>query len=172
MSNRIAEFQKVSYEQFKKDWIDTFPIAQYAEESYFQEIYDNIRIPERATRGSAGYDFFSPKNFVLAPGEEIKIPTGIRVKMEENWVLMVYPRSSIGFKYFTVLKNTTGVIDSSYYFAENEGHMFMALHNLGNKPLAINTGDRICQGVFLPYGITIDDHVEADRTGGLGSTGR
>ena len=109
---RIAKFHKVSLEQFKKDWIDTFGLD---EEANIEEIYENIKLPRRATAGSAGYDFFAPVRLILAPGETIKIPTGIRVEMEPEWVLKCYPRSGLGFKYRLQLNNTVGIIDSDYF---------------------------------------------------------
>ena len=87
---RIAKFHKVSLEQFKKDWIDTFGLD---EEANIEEIYENIKLPRRATAGSAGYDFFAPVRLILEPGETLKIPTGIRVEMDPEWVLKCYPRS-------------------------------------------------------------------------------
>ena len=108
---RIAKFHKVSFEQFKEGWLGEFP--QAAEEE-MQKIYEEIKLPRRATAGSAGYDFFAPVNFVMAPGETVKIPTGIRVEMEENWVLKCYPRSGLGFKFRLQLNNTVGIIDSLY----------------------------------------------------------
>ena len=94
MIERIAEFEKVSLEQFTKDWLKAFPDTQDV-----KSVYDSIKLPTRATVGSAGYDFFSPLSFKLKPGETIKIPTGIRVWMEDNWVLKCYPRSGLGFKF-------------------------------------------------------------------------
>ena len=100
---RIAKFHKVSWEQFRKDWVDTF--GEQPEEK-IREIYEGIKLPKRATRGSAGYDFFAPVSFTLAPGEMVKIPTGVRVEMAEDWVLCLYPRSGLGFKYRLQLNNT------------------------------------------------------------------
>ena len=95
---RIAKFHKVSKEQFQKDWIDTF--GESGEQGGTPEdIYQEIKLPRRATAGSAGYDFFAPVDVTLKPGETIKIPTGIRVEMEQEWVLKCYPRSGLGFKY-------------------------------------------------------------------------
>ena len=92
--------------------------------------------------------------------------------MDADWVLMIYPRSSIGFKYQVGLANTTGIIDSDYYRGNNEGHIMVKLVNNGNKIFSANEGDKIVQGVFLPYGITTDDNAEGERIGGFGSTGR
>ena len=105
---RIAKFEKVSYAQFEKDYIDCF--GETSEN--IREIYDGIKLPKRATTGSAGYDYYSPIDLTLKPGETVKIPTGIRCRMENGWVLMNYPRSGLGFKYRLQLNNTVGVIDS------------------------------------------------------------
>ena len=100
---RIAKFEKVSFEQFKKDWLDTF--ENYPEDK-IKEVYDNIMIPVRATSGSAGYDFHTPVSFILKPNETIKIPTGIRVRIDAGWMLGLYPRSGLGFKYRMQINNT------------------------------------------------------------------
>ena len=115
---RIAKFHKVSEEQFTKDIQDCIP--GYTE-SEIHKIYEGIKLPARATKGSAGYDFHTPVAFSLGPEEEIKIPTGIRVEMEEGWVLSLYPRSGLGFKYRLQLNNTVGIIDSDYFYSDNEG---------------------------------------------------
>src|SRR5690606_15181129 len=118
-----------SLNQFQKDWIDTFYSNMDTNEQdkkikEIAKIYERIKMPKRATIGSAGYDFFSPLTFTLAPGETIKIPTGIRAFIEEGWVLKCYPRSGLGFKYRLQLNNTVGIIDSDYYDSDNEGHIF------------------------------------------------
>lgn len=163
---RIAKFHKVSLEQFKKDWIDTFGLD---EEANIEEIYENIKLPRRATAGSAGYDFFAPVRLILAPGETIKIPTGIRVEMEPEWVLKCYPRSGLGFKYRLQLNNTVGIIDSDYFYSDNEGHMFSKITNDTNeeKTIDIAQGEGFMQGIFVEYGITLDDDVTDVRNGGL-----
>lgn len=153
---KIAKFSKVSQAQFllngeKKD-------------------YEDIILPRRATVGSAGYDFFAPKEYLVNAGETVKIPTGIRVEIDNGWVLKLYPRSSLGFKYRLSLDNTVGIIDSDYYFAENEGHIFIKMTNCGDKPLTVEQGKAFAQGIFLEYGITVDNECETLRTGGLGST--
>lgn len=119
---------------------------------------------------SAGYDFASPLTFTLNPDETIKIPTGIRCGMNTDWVLMIYPRSGLGFKYQICLANTIGVVDADYYFSNNEGHIFVKLVNRGDKSVHINLGDAFAQGIFMEYGITEDDRVETFRNGGFGST--
>jgi len=165
---RVAQFFKVSESQFVKDYSDTFGVS----ENDALAVYESIKLPQRATSGSAGYDFFSPLSFTLNPGETIKIPTGIRAKMDAGWVLLIYPRSGLGFKYRLQLNNTVGVIDSDYYGSDNEGHIFVKITNdtNENKSIVLNEGDGFAQGVFMPYGITVDDEQDAVRNGGFGST--
>lgn len=167
---RIAEFEKVGLKQFIRDWIDTFGNRP---KDIVTEIYNNIVILKRATSGSAGYDFYAPIDFSLSPGQTLKIPTGIRCKMEEGWVLKCYPRSSLGFKYRLQLDNTVGIIDSDYYYSDNEGHIFLKLTNDSNERRILNVkaGDGVAQGVFTEYGITYNDSANGIRNGGLGSTG-
>lgn len=166
---RIAKFHKVSEARFAEDWKDTFGEVS-AEE--VQEIYEGISLPVRATAGSAGYDFFAPVKVTLQPGETVKIPTGIRVEMEQDWVLKCYPRSGLGFKYRLQLNNTVGIIDSDYFYSDNEGHIFAKLTNDTNegKTLVIPAGTGFMQGIFVEYGITVDDATEGVRNGGFGST--
>lgn len=169
MAKRIAKFEKVSFEQFREGWTDTFGPA---EEKKIEEIYEGIKLPRRATKGSAGYDFFAPASFTLKPGETVKIPTGIRAQMEEDWVLKCYPRSGLGFKYRLQLNNTVGIIDSDYYYSDNEGHIFSKITNdtNENKTVEIPAGTGFMQGIFVEYGITVDDDAEGIRNGGFGST--
>lgn len=169
MAKRIAQFHKVSYRQFREAFLDTF---EPLEEEEIRGIYHEIRLPKRATRGSAGYDFFTPFPIVLAPGKTVKVPTGIRVEMQENWVLKCYPRSGLGFKYRLQLNNTVGIIDSDYFYSDNEGHIFAKITNDSNekKLLEIDAGQGFMQGIFVEYGITMDDDVTEIRNGGFGST--
>lgn len=166
---RIAKFEKVSYAQFLKDWQSDFPEAT---EQECKQIYDAIQLPRRATKYSAGYDFFAPISFTLAPQQTIKMPTGIRAKIEEGWVLQCYPRSGLGFKYRLQLNNTVGIIDSDYYYSDNDGHIFAKITNDSNeqKTVTVQAQTGFMQGIFIEYGITIDDDVETQRNGGLGST--
>lgn len=159
----MIKFEKISNEQFHKDWIWNDKFADVA--------YNNVKVPARATARSAGYDFYSPINFVLSPGETIVVPTGIRAKMPDNVVLLLYVRSSIGIKHGIVLANGTGVVDADYYDADNEGHICCALRNLGKLPFTVEIGDRIMQGVFTPF-VTTEEKVTGKRTGGVGSTGK
>lgn len=157
---RIAAFEKVSEGRFLAD-------------GGKKENYDKIILPVRATAGSAGYDIVTPQDVTLNPGESIRIPTGIRVRMEEGWVFQIYPRSGLGYKYRVQLDNTVGIIDSDYYFSDNEGHIQVKITNDGKegKTLFLKSGERFCQGIFTEYGITYDDEATATRNGGFGSTG-
>ena len=152
---RIAQFFKVSESEYQKSG---------------GQNYTEICLPKRATSGSAGYDFFAPTEICLEQGQTAKIPTGIRVKIEEGWVLKIYPRSSLGFKYRLRLDNTVGIIDSDYYYADNEGHIFIKITNCGDKTLTVEKGKAFAQGVLVEYGITVDDDATSIRTGGFGST--
>lgn len=166
---RIGKFHKVSFERFAADWEKNFP---QEESSRIQEIYEALLLPRRATAGSAGYDFFAPVDLTIRPGETKMLPTGIRVEMEPGWVLKCYPRSGLGFKYRLQLNNTVGIIDSDYFYSDNEGHIFARLTNDTNegKTVEIPAGTGFMQGIFSEYGITVDDEVTTVRNGGLGST--
>ena len=168
---RIAKFEKVSFEQFKKDCTDACP---QLEEDDIKEIYDTIKLPKRATAGSAGYDFYAPFQIVLQPGCTIKIPTGIRARIDDGWVLKLYPRSGLGFKFRLQLNNTVGIIDSDYYGSDNEGHIQVKLTNDSRegKTVEVEAGTGFSQGIFVEYGITVDDEADEVRNGGFGSTTR
>lgn len=163
---RIAKFSKVSWEQFVKDWREEFD----TDDEVTRKIYCGIDVPKRATKGSAGYDFFSPIGFTLSPGETIKIPTGIRCEMNEGWVMMGFPRSGLGFKYRLRLSNTVCILDEDYFYSDNEGHIFIKVVNEGDKTMTVKAGDGFAQGIFLQYGITEDDNATNKRNGGFGST--
>ena len=167
---RIAQFQKVSFEQFEKDWKKNFPDTENV-----KEIYDAIKMPKRATAGSAGYDFYAPADITLEQGKSTLIPTGIRAKISDGWVLSVYPRSGLGFKHRVQLDNTVGIIDADYYGADNEGHIMIKLscdaHDAGHT-VSLPGGDGFAQGIFTAFGITVDDEASEKRTGGFGSTSK
>ncbi|MBQ6217971.1 MAG: dUTP diphosphatase [Erysipelotrichaceae bacterium] len=159
---KIADFEKVSRPQFAKDLKNLCEL----DDAY----YDTINLPVRATKGSAGYDFCCPFEVTLRPDETIKIPTGIRCRIDEGYVLQIYPRSSFGFKYQMALLNTVGIIDSDYYEADNEGHIIIAVANHGNKDMVIKQGERFAQGLFVRYYLADEDEVKTNRHGGFGST--
>ena len=166
---KIAKFHKVSFDEFENAWKGEFPEAK---EEEIKAVYEELKLPKRATRGSAGYDFYTPFNIILKPGETVKIPTGIRTEMEEGWVLKLYPRSGLGFKFRLQLNNTVGIIDSDYFYSDNEGHIFAKLTNESKegKVVRIEKGTGFMQGIFVEYGITVDDDVTEIRNGGFGST--
>ena len=153
----MRRFEKVSREIFLRD----VPLGNY----------DELILPKRSTKYSAGYDFYSPISFTLKPGERKVIPTGIKVCMNDNEFLAIYIRSSLGFKWDIRMCNQVGIIDADYYGnSENEGHIFVCLKNEGNGAVTINKGDRFVQGIFTPYLITDDDTATGIREGGIGST--
>ena len=164
----IAKFERVSDARFEADFADAFSGADVAAAKAA------VKLPTRATAGSAGYDFAVPCDLTLAPGETAKIPTGIRAKIADGWVLCVFPRSGLGFKYRIQLDNTVGIIDSDYYGSDNEGHIFIKITNDGKagKTLSLKAGDGFAQGIFLPFGVTEDDEATAKRNGGFGSTSK
>lgn len=173
MANRIARFEKVSYNQFEKDYKNLVKYTTEFGEPDAKELYRDIKLPVRSTRGSAGYDFCSPIYCILDPEEDIIIPTGIRCRMDDGWGLFLYPKSGLGFKYYTRLANTIGIVDEDYYYSDNEGHILIKIRNESeDKLLIINRGDKFAQGIFTQYGITYDDDVDEVRNGGFGSTGR
>ncbi len=151
-----AKFEKVSKEQFAS----CSDVAAY----------DGIKLPQRATSASAGYDFFAPVGFSVQPGETVTVATGIRALMPHDWCLMIFPRSGLGFKYRLKLNNTVGIIDADYAESDNEGHIFIRMTNEGTKPLEIASDTAFAQGIFTHYLLTEDDDTTATRNGGLGST--
>lgn len=154
----VGDFLKISDSQVKADGLEN--------------LLGEIKLPRRATTGSCGYDFFMPYDITLNPGEDIKIPTYIRAKIMDGWFLMIVPRSSLGFKYKLGLANTAGIIDSDYYYAKNEGHIFVKLVNNGNTVVTINKGEAFCQGIFIPFGVVNGDDAYEHRVGGFGSTNK
>ena len=160
---RVAEFGRVSASQ----WAETM-----GEKATSALPLEEIPLPRRATKGSAGYDFTAPAETVVPPGGSALIPTGIRAEMQPGWVLVLFPRSSLGFRTGTRLSNTAGIIDSDYAFARNEGHIMVRLRNPSDTPVVIGRGERFCQGIFLPYGTAEEEDDFAERSGGFGSTGK
>lgn len=153
----MTKFYKVSEKQFTAD-------------GGAASAYGGIKLPCRATKGSAGYDFFAPVTLNIAAGETVKIPTGIRCQMDGDRVLAIFPRSGLGFKYKLALDNTVGIIDADYFGADNEGHIMIKMTNRSDKDLTVEAGKAFAQGIFLAYYLTDDDAADGTRTGGFGST--
>lgn len=176
MAKVVARFEKVSFEEFRTACIKNGNL--YGDEKYLRLVYDNIKLPQRSTKRSSGYDFFFPgtKPICINKGVSTLIPTGIRcVFLEDGYDLSIYSRSSMGFKYRAHLDNGTGIIDNDYFESDNEGHIMIKLScdPRGSAGFIINPGDKFVQGIirefFLAEG---DDDVEKkDRVGGMGSTG-
>ena len=158
-NRKIRGFETVSPEQILKD-------------TEGMDVELHVKLPQRATQYSAGYDCYAPFDITLEPGEDIKVPTGIRSYMQPGEVLIAVPRSGLGFKYYCRLANTLGVIDSDYFFSDNEGHIFVKLRNEGNKTLTIKQGEGMCQFIFMPFLLADGDSFEKgeERNGGFGST--
>lgn len=186
---QIAQFEKVSFDtflnQFAPLWIEAEKAEADPNEPFGYDkaeminaagvIYEQIKLPQRATAGSAGYDFFFPFGYTeLMPGSSALIPTGIKVKMEDGWALKLYPRSGLGFKYRVQLDNTVGIVDADYYYnSKNEGMICVKITNDSrqNQTVVIDHSQGYCQGVFEEFGITYDDQPASDvRDGGFGST--
>lgn len=163
---KIAKFEKISASQMLKD-AQTFLWGASGVPD-LNEVYEGIKLPERATVGSAGYDFYAPTDVIIMPDLPTVIPTGIRCIISEGWFLAMFPRSGSAFKYGLSLVNTVGIIDSDYNHAKNEGHILLKFCT--KERVEFKRGDRIAQGIFLPYGITVDDEAEGERHGGFGST--
>lgn len=162
----IARFEKVSFEQYAKD----VGVSENAIDA-LKKNYDEIQLPTRATKLSAGYDFRIPIPAVFFGGEQaITIATGIRCKIEPGWMLALFPKSGLGFKCGTRLANTIGIVDADYYNSDNEGHIMVKMS--AEKPLTLNAGDKFVQGIFIPCGMAEEDEVTEVRNGGFGSTGK
>ena len=155
-------FEKISFEQFSKDIKED------------KELYESYNLPIRKTGKSAGYDFESLYDFILKPNEIIKLPLGIKACMNEDEVLMIFVRSSQGFKYNLRLCNQVGIIDSDYYNnVDNEGHIWIRLQNEGDKDYVVKKGDAICQGVFTKFlSVDNEEKITNIRQSGLGSTNK
>ncbi len=164
---RAGRFEKVSQDNF----VNAIKKLGFPEKEA-KEAFLELKIPTRATKGSAGYDFFAPFRFTLSNNESITIPTGIRANINEGWLLQIFPRSGLGFKFRLQLDNTVGIIDSDYYHSDNEGHIYCKLTNASfeQKVVTVEKGSGFCQGIFTEYGITDDDTACALRNGGFGST--
>lgn len=136
--------------------------------------YDDIVIPQRQTSKSCGYDFVSPHEVEINPGEVKVIYSGIKCALNDNEYLLLAVRSSIGIKRGIVLANQVGIIDADYFEnPDNDGHIMIALRNITNNKVIIKKGERVVQGIIMNYQVTDDDVPKCDkRSGGIGSTGK
>lgn len=179
---RVGTFMKVSFEEYEKsikECLDYRYIDEEGKETSYEmsqdeikQLYEEIQLPTRATEGSAGYDISVPVNIKLSAGQTLKVPLGLRVMIKPGWWFGVFPRSSLGFKYRLQLDNTIGVVDSDYFYSDNEGHMYLQVTNdsKDGTEMILEKDKAICQGIFLPFGITYNDCADGVRNGGLGST--
>ena len=168
----MAEFQKVSFEQFKNACmsLESSGSLWFSSDDDIRRYYDAIPLPRRATSGSAGYDFYMPFPAVFNSVVPNMIPTGIRVVLDKDQFLLCVPRSGLGFKYGARLVNTCGILDSDYANSDNEGHIMAKIATDGSFKL--DAGDRFMQGIILKYDIVDnDDPIKSERNGGFGSTG-
>lgn len=155
-------FEKISFTQFKKDISDD------------RKLYETYSLPKRSTKYSAGYDFFSVCDLTLKPGDVAKIPTGVKINMNKDEMMMLIVRSSMGFKYNVRMCNQVGIFESDYYNnPQNEGHAWLKLQNEGTEDFIIKKGEAICQGIFTKF-LTVDNEEEINniRIGGIGSTNK
>lgn len=166
----IAKFEKVSFEEWENAWDS----VKHFDDDKLKETYENIQLPKRATVGSAGYDFFTPVaiSFYKKYSSRVvkNIPTGIRCNIQCGYFLQLVPKSGLGVKHGFSFQNTLGIIDSDYYYSKNEGHIKYA--PLVETELNLKTGDKIFQGIFLPYYLAEEDTPTQVRNGGHGSTGK
>ena len=142
----MRDFEKISFNQFKKDIKDD------------KNLYNCYKLPSRNSKNAAGYDFYLIEDIEMNPGDIVKIPTGVKSYFEDDEVLMIFVRSSTGFKYNIRMVNQVGIIDADYYNnRDNEGHIFIKLQNEGDKKVSFKAGDHLAQGVFLKYLTTDSD---------------
>ena len=158
----MRKFEIISINQFNKDFknIDTK--------------YEDIIIPKRSTKFSAGYDFYMTYDLTVKKNEVVLIPTGIKVMLNSDEFLGIYIRSSLGFKYNLRMCNQVGIVDSDYYNnPSNEGHIFVKLKNEGDNDIILKKYDRYVQGIIQKYYIVDNENeIEDIRVGGIGSSGR
>lgn len=158
------KFEKVSFKEFKSKTDSNMHCG--ADE------YEEIKLPVRSTEGSAGYDIASPVNITIPGGCKRVIPTGLKVKIDPGYTMLLFVRSSLAIKKEIELQTSVSVIDSDYYDNDaNEGHVMIPVRNESARPVFVSAGERIAQGVFVPYGVTEGDAAHEKRKGGIGSTG-
>ena len=173
-----GKFEKVSLEEFSRAMKSQF--GKQFDDDRILDMYNDIKLPKRMTKGSAGYDFFSPIYFFLPSWGDIVIPTGIKARMNEGWVLEIYPRGKTGMNQYLRVANTVGIVDQDFYDNQkNEGHIMVKIRkesglrdtSTPTTDAEFRAGDAYCQGIFKEFGVTEDDSSGGKRTGGFGSTG-
>lgn len=167
----MSHFEKVTFEQWKADCgVKGLPDKE------LKEWYEGIRLPVQATASSAGCDFYMPFNLNFESGSTFRVATGIRwVTDGENdrgKVLLILPRSGLGFRYGIRLTNTVGVIDADYCDSDNEGHIIISLQNPSGTDVLLDEGKAFCQGIVVSYDIPEGAESVSARSGGFGSTDR
>lgn len=162
----VATFEKVGFEEFHRAMEPLLPKSW--SDGMIRQAWEQLEVPTRSTAGSAGYDFRAPIGFTVDRNVPIVIPTGIRAKIKEGWMLMCVPRSGLGFNHGFELYNTVGIIDSDYYYSDNEGHIMLKVS--AKSFVEVERGHKFAQGIFVPYGVTKDDAAKGTRNGGFGST--
>lgn len=169
----MSHFEKVSFEQWRADCgIKGLPVKE------LREWYEAIKLPQQATSASAGCDFFMPFNLNFEAGSKFRIATGIRwvtgreTAGDRDKVLLILPRSGLGFKYGIRLSNTVGVIDADYCDSDNEGHIIVSLENPSGKTIELPEGKPFVQGIVVRYEVPDGAGSDEGRNGGFGSTDR
>lgn len=147
-------------------------VKRITEKKYFIAEGSPYRLPERSTKNAAGYDFYNPERVEINPNEIVYVKTGIKAKFPEEVALLLLNRSSNPKKKGLELANGVGLVDADYYDnPDNEGEIAFAFKNTKDYIVTIEEGEKLGQGVFVPFFITNDDNTENERTGGFGSTG-
>ena len=168
----MNKFEKISKMQFFDDFCGYIDNERLDTKEALV-VYDAIKLPKRATLGSAGYDIYAPYDITILPRQSVEVAAGIRVRLDDDKFLAIYPRSGLGFKYKMQLYNTVGIVDSDYYYSDNEGHIWCKFYNDSpdGKTITIKKGEAMCQGVIQQFFKTDDDETDGVRNGGFGSTG-
>lgn len=166
----VAKFHKVPLHYYV-DAVHNFE-PNYDETACFNNL-EELKLPARGTRMSAGYDFFADRDYTIPPGGDVVVTTGVSISMDEGWFLALYPRSGMAFKTGLRLSNSTGIIDGDFIYGNTRGHILVKILNHDSmEPIVIHKGDRFCQGIIQRYGLAEgDDAWKRQRTGGTGSTG-
>ena len=150
-----------------------FQIVKNEELNKFSDLFTkkDIILPKRQTSKSSGYDFYLPYDLLIKQGEQVLIKTGVKVLLEDDEFLAIFIRSSMGIKKGLNLSNQVGIIDSDYYGnVDNDGHIMIAIRNVGTSDVSLKQGDRVAQGIIMKYLVTDDDATTTIRDGGFGST--